>query len=256
MDSPHSEQNYYRNIYQGYYDKIIGPNDWKPFYNHGYATLDDSPLLDYDEEDMLWKHQCNLYTHLLLLIDSVKDKNLLDVGCGLGHGPNIYRKYFDLGKVDAIDLNRSHISFAKRNFKNVSYQTASATELPYEDSTFDIVTNVESLHCYKFTAHFYRESYRVLKKGGYLLLTDPFIPYKADLIAEDFFARSGYWMVEKRNISDYVARSCEIDCKTLISRFPSVTREHVRFFVDIAKEKKQIYQSKENVFLTYVLQKL
>ena len=55
------------------------------------------------------------------------------------------------------DYNKNIIDHAKSKFKNINFVEGSATELPFEDESFDMIVNVESLHHYKFTQYYYKE---------------------------------------------------------------------------------------------------
>ena len=92
--------------YNNYYTTVIESNNWVdkgiPMYNHGYAPLDF--YLEYDRDDLFWENQCNLYIQLLNLLGFTKlaKKDVLEIGCGLGHGTNICKKYFPLNKITSI----------------------------------------------------------------------------------------------------------------------------------------------------------
>lgn len=244
----------YHNLkeYDNYFN-IIKDIDWKPFYNHGYLSLNNSNFFNYDEEDACWSFQCNLYAHLLKLINFTNEINLLDIGCGLGHGPNIYYKYFNLKNITAIDLHKNNIDFAKNNFKNVLYLVEDATKLSFKDNVFDVITSVETLHCYRYTYHFYKEAYRVLKSNGYLLVTDLYVPYKDDNLVEDFFNRSGFWIKEKINITDNVLLANIKNKETFKERFVNVDKKAITYFIDIIDENIKQYSNKSKEFITYVL---
>ena len=235
------------------YFKIINHNSWKPFYNHGYLSLDNKDFFNYDEEDKLWSFQCNLYCHLLKLIDLNKNNNLLDIGCGLGHGPYIYNKYYGLNNITAIDLHEDNIKFAKDNFKEVKYLVDDATNLSFLNNSFDIITSVETLHCYRYTYHFYKEAYRVLKNNGYLLITDLYVPYKDDNIVEDFFNRAGFWIKEKINITKQVLLANLKNKETFAKRFKYVDNKAIEYFISIMDQNIKFYSNKDKEFITYVL---
>jgi len=241
--------------YNSYFE-IIKNNNWKPFYNHGYLSLDNKDFFNYDEEDKCWSFQCNLYIHLLKLIEFNKNFNLLDIGCGLGHGPYIYNKYLNLNNITAIDLHKDSVEFAKRHFKNVNYLVGDATNLVFEKDTFDIITSVETLHCYRYTYHFYKEAYRILKTNGFLLVTDVYVPYKDDNLVEDFFNRSGFWIKEKINITKEVLLANIKNKETFLNRFKNVDKNALDYFIKIFDKNIEQYTNKDKEFISYVLIKL
>jgi SAM-dependent methyltransferase len=96
--------------------------------------------------------------------------NILDVGCGTGFNLKVFQTYgFSFG----CDLSHNAIYFCqKRGLKNVAY--ADAGKLPYKDESFDLVTLLDVLY-HKNVQNDMKvllEIQRVLKKGGYLLITD------------------------------------------------------------------------------------
>ncbi len=106
----------------------------------------------------------------------VDGKKVLDIGCGSGW---IEEMLLDKGAkaIDAIDISEEVIKSAKaKKLKKVKYKVAGATNLPYPDSSFDLVV------CFEVMEHIekdgennlFSEASRVLKKNGYFLLTTPF----------------------------------------------------------------------------------
>jgi arsenite methyltransferase len=102
---------------------------------------------------------------------------ILDIGCGAGvdtiiaalmAGPS--------GSVTGIDLVPEMLERAKENARlcalNVEFMEGSAEEIPFSDSTFDVVISngVFNLVVDKVTA--LSEVYRVLKPGGQFMLAD------------------------------------------------------------------------------------
>lgn len=74
-------------------------------------------------------------------LSSLKDKIILDVGCGSG---SILRYFFKIGATPenlyGIDLIPERIEAAKKTNPVVNYTCGSADRLPYSDRFFDIVT--------------------------------------------------------------------------------------------------------------------
>lgn len=95
----------------------------------------------------------NCAAYLLATLNGMKEQNphltLLDVGAGSG---SMSAEFAQLmapdGYVTAVDLNPGVIPRAKAvaeqwGVSNISFQTADAYKLPFEDGTFDIV------HCHQ-----------------------------------------------------------------------------------------------------------
>jgi ubiquinone/menaquinone biosynthesis C-methylase UbiE len=111
-----------------------------------------------------------------LLAISSKSR-VLDVGSGLG-GPSRYLAYRFGCHVSGVDLSDSYCRAAKMiarlmNLEDeVSYYTADARALPFENETFDIVWTQHASMNIEDKSGLYREVARVLKRGGYLALYD------------------------------------------------------------------------------------
>ena len=100
----------------------------------------------------------------LSLLGHVKNKKILDVGCGTG----IYAKILnDNGaKVHGIDISPKMIQLAKSYVKNVDLKVGSAYRFPYKSNYFDIVVSALVIEHLSDLDKAFREIKRVLKKGG------------------------------------------------------------------------------------------
>ena len=119
---------------------------------------------------------------------SLKDKKVLEVGCGDGR---ITFKYAALAKhVIAIDVNTEEIEKAKSKIpaelsSKLEFQVCSGDNLLFEDETFDVVFFAYSLCCFMDGLEAMRkglnEAWRVLRpEGGLLVDLQPSLhqPYK------------------------------------------------------------------------------
>ena len=99
-----------------------------------------------------------------------KKLKILDIVCGTGKNAEDLKKY---GKVYGIDFSKEALNFCKkRHLKNIKLGTVE--KLPYPNSSFDFVTCLDVLYHkgIKDDAGALKEINRVLKKGGFLFLTD------------------------------------------------------------------------------------
>ncbi|KAI1391668.1 S-adenosyl-L-methionine-dependent methyltransferase [Hypoxylon trugodes] len=112
----------------------------------------------------------------LPILHAMKESNprlkLLDVGAGSGSMSASFAQIIGPeGHVTAVDINpvvipRAKIVAEKWGVTNISFQTADAYKLPFEDATFDVV------HCHQVLNHnkdqweILREMLRVTKPGG------------------------------------------------------------------------------------------
>ncbi len=105
----------------------------------------------------------------------LNDKTVLEIGCGLG--PHAKHLSKISGRYDAIDIIEEKIEDAKKDNtqENLKFKHMDATNLEYDDETFDIVIACHAIHeapCIS-QGKIYREAHRVLKRGQYMVIIDP-----------------------------------------------------------------------------------
>lgn len=69
---------------------------------------------------------------------------VLDVGCGSGYFLHRLREY-GAGECHGIDLMENRIAEGRKRYPALHLQVGSATELPFEDGEFDLVTQFTCL---------------------------------------------------------------------------------------------------------------
>jgi ubiquinone/menaquinone biosynthesis C-methylase UbiE len=113
---------------------------------------------------------------------------VLDVGCG--SGDQVFH-YMQKGAIaTGVDRNPNMITLAERNsrkrgFNGATFQTAAATELPFPDGYFDIVSVSLALHEIESSERnrVVSEMKRVVKKKGVLVFSDFAVPLPGNLVA-------------------------------------------------------------------------
>jgi len=99
-------------------------------------------------------------------------QRVLDVGCGNGYVLSHFAR--NGAETTGIDLTRRAVDLSRRRFEleglRGTFVQASAEQLPFEDSYFDLVVSVGVLHHTPRTEVAVQEIYRVLKPGGRFLL--------------------------------------------------------------------------------------
>lgn len=101
--------------------------------------------------------------------------HVLDIATGGGHTALKFAPYVD--SVIATDLTPAMLQSAEKfivgqGISNVEFKVADAEDLPFEDAQFDLVTCRIAPHHFPDVAQFVRESARVLKPNGILLVQD------------------------------------------------------------------------------------
>jgi len=105
---------------------------------------------------------------------------VLDAGCGVG-GAVFYINKMKNAEVTGISLSDRQIKYAneiavKNNLADkVSFKIMDFTRTDFNDECFDVVWACESVCQAVDKSAFIRECYRILKKGGRLVLSDFFL---------------------------------------------------------------------------------
>ena len=103
-------------------------------------------------------------------IDLIKNKSVLDMGCGSGRF-TIALAQLGAQMVTGIDLGKTGISVGRKiseklNLKNIKFLEGNVTSLPFENDSFDFVFSKGVLHHTGNLNKGLDEYHRVLKKGG------------------------------------------------------------------------------------------
>lgn len=111
------------------------------------------------------------YIHLYFLMKDIKEalsrfanKRLLDLGCG--NKP--YKEWYDPLTESSVGCD------ATQSSENVVDTICLASDLPYENESFDTVFSTQVLEHVFEQQQMINEAARVLKKDGYIILSVPF----------------------------------------------------------------------------------
>ncbi|HVU76718.1 MAG TPA: class I SAM-dependent methyltransferase [Gaiellaceae bacterium] len=125
-----------------------------------YATLDRLALRRLDRTGWLRFDELDEEQTLLAAIAEVHPTRVLDVGCGDGRIPALYTS----PEVVVVDSSADAIDRAVA--RGLDAQLADARELPFEDSSFDVVTCSHVLYHLPDVDEALAEFVRVLRPGG------------------------------------------------------------------------------------------
>jgi ubiquinone/menaquinone biosynthesis C-methylase UbiE len=106
--------------------------------------------------------------------EEVSGGRILDVGTGPGYLPLRISEVLPGSEVIGIDVSEDMIRVARKNAegKNVKFLVGNASEMPFEDDSFDLVVSTGSLHHWRNPVNVLNEIYRVLRPGRKALIYD------------------------------------------------------------------------------------
>jgi ubiquinone/menaquinone biosynthesis C-methylase UbiE len=131
-----------------------------------------------NEYDSFIQAQKNLTDYCISLLKPIRNKEILEIGCGNGVQALYINANYSPLRITGIDLNNANIEIAnserdRANIDNVCFHIDDAQKLSYIPSdSIDIVLNIESAFHYPDKAAFLKEIHRVLKPGGEFLIAD------------------------------------------------------------------------------------
>lgn len=148
---------------------------------------------------------------------------VIDCGCGEGYYTNrIYREIPDI-RLCAFDISKDAVFLASRDNRECEYAVASSFDIPVEDGSIDILTEIFSPFCRdEFT--------RILKTGGILISVIPLEDHLFELKQAVYdnpyrnepapLEMQGYSLVDKREVSYTIDLDDNSDIKNLFMMTP------------------------------------
>jgi SAM-dependent methyltransferase len=100
---------------------------------------------------------------------------ILDCGCTVGHNTAAWASTFPQAEVHGVDVSASVLRYAHGRAQSlglpVHYHQMDATDLKFEDHSFDVIFTSMFLHelSVKDIKRFFAEAHRVLRPGGLLI---------------------------------------------------------------------------------------
>jgi SAM-dependent methyltransferase len=102
-------------------------------------------------------------------LPKVPELRLLDIGCGAG---NMFYHLSKYGRVVGLEIDARPVKVARQRGYNVQ-QFDATKPMPFADNSFDAVTALDVIEHNEDDLAILRDSYRVLKPGGHVIITVP-----------------------------------------------------------------------------------
>ncbi len=122
-------------------------------------------------EREIWYEHLHRYAFAAPLVDGLQ---VLDAACGEGYGAALLSR--SAARVSGVDVSAEAVAHARERYgarENLSFQEADVTRLPFEEDQFDAVVSFETLEHLEAQDAMLAEFRRVLKPGGFLLISSP-----------------------------------------------------------------------------------
>ena len=132
------------------------------YLNFGYWYEDTSSQLE----------ACNNLMEELLALLPKKKGLILDVACGKGATTAYLLKYYSPEQVTGINISDVQLDAARKNALGCKFLNMNATEMTFGEDSFESIISVEAAFHFYTRELFFKEALRVLKPGGYIVLSD------------------------------------------------------------------------------------
>ena len=232
---------------------------WK-FMNYGYAGDDMVGLPKLEGDEWAQRHAAYLYHRVAARVD-LRERDVLEVGSGRGGGASYVKRHLKARRVVGLDIASWAVAFCRRvhQVDGLEFIEGDAEALPFEDSSFDAVINIESSFCYPSIERFFAEVRRVLRPQGYFLYADIRLTHEVEEL-ERKIAHSGLTLVERSEITPNVVASLKIDsayrARSGERLAPPFMRKHFNVFLGVAGTRIPVQLGDGRMrYLAYVLRK-
>ena len=149
-----------------------------------------------------WSHKD--VVNLMKNIKPFLKAKCLDVGCGHGEKTSELNK---IAPTIGVDISETAIKIAKKINPNIEFKQGSVTNLPFPNEEFSTIFAGELIEHVLDTEKMFSEFFRVLKKGGRLIIIYPEYNFLKSLVVAFFFSK--HFSPTEEHIRFYTKRSLE-----------------------------------------------
>jgi SAM-dependent methyltransferase len=126
-------------------------------------------------EDDLWAEHIARYAFAARL---AAGKRVLDLGCGTGYGTAELASRAT--EAVGVDIAPEAIEYASQHYRTAHFVHVTATDLPFDDGAFDLVTSFELIEHLSDWRSLLAQARRVLHPGGMFVVSTPNKLYYAE----------------------------------------------------------------------------
>jgi ubiquinone/menaquinone biosynthesis C-methylase UbiE len=182
------------------------------FMNYGYADSEtDGKQLELFVNEQKERYCAQLYHHVANAIP-LSGLDVLEVGCGRGGGSSFISRYLHPKTMTGVDFSENNIAFCQQSHfvPQLNFRIGDAELLPFPDSSFDVVVNIESSHCYGSIERFFAEAFRVIRPDGYFLFSD-FRGKEAIETTTKLLQSSGFKVIKLEKITANILKAMDLE---------------------------------------------
>ncbi|MGM3305756.1 class I SAM-dependent methyltransferase [Anabaena sp. WFMT] len=126
--------------------------------------------------DLRWKsYITNTLSFLKTWAEISPTDTILDVACGTGEFERLLLAEYSSQQIFGVDISDKMLAIAKQKcsaYPQVSFQIASASNLPFDNDIFDVIVSANSFHYFDDPLAALKEMRRVLKPDGKVIILD------------------------------------------------------------------------------------
>ena len=173
-----------------------------------------------------------LTKRLLSLAGTITGRRVLDLGCGRGETAALLAREYG-AIVTGADQSAEMIRTCRETYPELTFVTADAEDLPFSDSSFDIVVSECCFSVFADPGKAFREVYRVLENGGKLLISDLWM--KGAEAGGTGMVRHLY----PRQTWEDMVRDAELNLTEFEDARPALKEMYVQMIFDLGQEEAQ-----------------
>ncbi len=144
-----------------------------------------------------------LYDHVVKLLSTAKEKQLLELGFGEGIVPEMLYQQNKTLHYTGIDFSDEMVNMAtSKNIPGASFLLGEVAQMPFESNVFDVCFGINVVYFWENPGRELAEIMRVLKPGGCLMLG-----YRPKMFMQAIpFTQFGFTLYETAELESLLAK--------------------------------------------------